>query len=122
MSSGSWRKFSRKIRKTVGKYLTADEHCYLTKLQAECGVLGQKVQGSHSPPLTVDNCQLDKYISTSRQGLCVSEKQALVHAAVISFILKQMVGQGKSIMTFRHLFLSTCNEGSYPEDRYLPCR
>lgn len=49
------------------------------------------------------------------------EKQAFVNAAVINLILRQMVGQGKSITTFRHLFLSTAYEGGYPKGRHLHC-
>lgn len=49
------------------------------------------------------------------------EKQAFVSAAVINLILRQMVGQGKSIMTSGHLFLSPSYEGGYPKGRHLHC-
>lgn len=49
------------------------------------------------------------------------EKWVFVSAAVINLILRLIVGQEKSIMTFRHLFLSTSYEGGYPKGRDLHC-
>lgn len=48
------------------------------------------------------------------------DKQAFVSAAVVNLILRQMVGQRKSITILRPLFHSTY-EGGYPKGSHLHC-
>lgn len=48
------------------------------------------------------------------------DKQTFVSAAVISLILRQMVGQRKSVVTLSSLFHSTYEEG-YPKGSHLHC-